>query len=298
MRIILAALLASCAAAAHASPSAVGSDGRRLALPRPAERIVSLAPHVTELLFAAGAGSKVVAVSEYSDHPEEAKRLPRVASSSGIDLERLLALRADLAVAWRLDATARALDRLPSLGVPVFYSEPHRLAEIPDAIEALGRLAGTAATAEPAARALRAEIERLRARYAGRPVLTVFYQVAERPLMTVNGRQFISDALTLCGGRNLFADAPLIAPVVSPEQVLAVDPDVIIAAQPDPANTSWQKAWTRFDGLRAVKDGNLLTLQRDEMHRHGPRAIPATEKLCELLEAARARRGVKAATPR
>lgn len=289
MRIILAALLASCSAAALGAASAIDSEGRRVTLPAPARRIASLAPHVTELLFAAGAGAKVVAVSEYSDHPAQAKSLPKVASSSGIDLERILAIRADLAVAWRLDATARALDRLESLGIAIFYSEPHRLAEIPDAIEALGALAGTQAVAAPLAFRLRADLARMRAKYSGRPVLTVFYQVAERPLMTVNGRQFISDALALCGARNLFSEAPVIAPVVSPEQVLAADPDVIIAARTDSTDRSWQAAWTRFAGLRAVRDGNLITLSSDEMHRHGPRAIPATEKLCELLEGARVR---------
>lgn len=299
---LLLLLLSSYCAAAVAGPSAVDAGGRTVTLRAPAERIASLAPHVTELLFAAGAGRRIVAVSEYSDYPEEAKRLPRVASASSIDLERLLALRADLAVAWRLDATARSLDRIAELGIPVFYSEPHRLAEIPDAIEALGKLAGTEETAQRKAQALRGELARLRSAYSGRPALTVFYQIAERPLMTVNGRQFISDALELCGGRNLFADAPIIAPVVSPEQVLAADPDVIVAARPDPADVSWQTAWLRFDSLRAVRDGNLITLRSDEMHRHGPRAIAATEKLCRLLESARTRRSdrerLRAASPR
>src|SRR5438132_2166314 len=139
---------------AAASVTAVDSDGRRITLSAPAQRIVSLAPHITELLFAAGAGEKVVAVSEYSDFPAAAKGLPRVASSSGVDLERVLALRAELAVAWRLEATAKTLARLESLGVPVFYSEPHKLEQIPAAIEALGALAGTADRA-------RAEAERL-----------------------------------------------------------------------------------------------------------------------------------------
>src|SRR3954463_8154001 len=140
-RILFALVLYSGLACAEVST--VDSEGRRVALAAPAQRIVSLAPHVTELLFAAGAGAKVVAVSEYSDYPEAAKRLPRVASSSTVDLERVLALRADLAVAWRLSATAQSLDRLQAIGVPVFYSEPHRLADIPDQLEALGRLAGT-----------------------------------------------------------------------------------------------------------------------------------------------------------
>src|SRR5258706_15772599 len=145
MRNVAAALLvcaglAACAAAS-AEVSATDGSGRRITLAMPAQRIVSLAPHATELLYAAGAGDKLVAVSEYSDFPEAAKRLPRVASSGGIDLERLLALRADLVIGWRLEATARALDRIESFGIPLAYIEPHRLEEIPQAIETLGGLA-------------------------------------------------------------------------------------------------------------------------------------------------------------
>src|SRR5439155_1624327 len=214
MRNAAAVMLALWGAAAWAAASAVDSAGRRVSLPAPAQRIVSVAPHVTELLFAAGAGSRVVAVSEYSDYPEVARRLPRVASSSAVNVEEVLALRADLVVAWRLDATARSLDRLEALGIPVFYSEPHRLAEIPDAIEALGALAGT----EDAAR--------------------------------------------------------------------------------DAGDAAWQAFWLRFGQLRAVRNSNLVTLQRDQMHRHGPRAIAAAGRLCEALDEARARSGLRAAIPR
>ena len=210
-------MLALWSAAAWAAVSALDSAGRRVSLPAPAQRIVSVAPHVTELLFAAGAGSRVVAVSEYSDYPEAARRLPRVASSSAVNLEEVLALRVDLVVAWRLDATARSLDRLEALGIPVFYSEPHRLAEIPDAIEALGLLAGTKDAARAAAQTLRSELERTWIRYHGRPIIKVFYQISDRPLMTVNGKHFISDAIALCGGRNVFADLPLIAPMIDAE---------------------------------------------------------------------------------
>src|SRR5688572_27833829 len=153
----MAALLMLALAKAHAV-SAIDSDGRRVSLNAPAQRIVSLAPHVTEQLFAAGAGDKIVGASEYSDYPEEAKALPRVASSGTVNLEAVLALKPDLVVAWRLEATASALARLESLGVPVFYSEPRRLAQIPHLIEALGDLAGTSATAKPRARSLREEL--------------------------------------------------------------------------------------------------------------------------------------------
>jgi iron complex transport system substrate-binding protein len=298
MRNVVAVMLALWGAAAWAAVSAVDSAGRRVSLPASAQRIVSVAPHVTELLFAAGAGSRVVAVSEYSDYPELAKRLPRVANSGAVNIEEVLALRADLVVAWRLDATARALDRLEALGIPVFYSEPHRLAEIPNAIEALGLLAGTEEAARATAQTLRGELEQTRLKYHGRPIVRVFYQISERPLMTVNGRHFISDAIALCGGRNIFADLPLIAPMIDAEAVMAADPEVIIAARRDAGDAAWQAFWLRFGQLRAVRNSNLVTLQQDQMHRHGPRAIAATGRLCEALDKARARSGLKAAIPR
>jgi iron complex transport system substrate-binding protein len=269
--------------------SAIDSDGRRVTLAAPAQRIVSLAPHVTEQLYAAGAGAKLVAASEYSDYPEEAKRLPRVASSGAVNLEMVLALKPDLVVAWRLEATAATLARLESLGVPVFYSEPKRLAQIPDSIEALGELAGTSATAGPIARSLREELERLDRQYRQRRPVRVFYQIAERPLMTLGGGHFVSDAITLCGGRNVFADAALLAPVVNVESVLAADPEAIIAGAGD-----WLAYWRKFPGLRAMRSNNFFVVSVNEMHRHGPRAIAATERLCRHIDEAR----LKAASPR
>jgi iron complex transport system substrate-binding protein len=289
--IALVSLLISTAAFAV---SAVDSDGRKVTLERPAQRIVSLAPHVTEQLFAAGAGDRIVGASEYSDYPEEAKKLPRVASSGTVNLEAVLALKPDLVVAWKLEATGAALTRLESLGVPVFYSEPHRLAQIPELIESLGELAGTGATARPLARSLRAELARLHAEYGSRSTVTVFYQISEKPLMTVGGGQFVSDAIDLCGGRNIFAGATVMAPVVNLESVVAADPMAILTARPDPSDRSWEAFWRRFPGLFAVELGNLYTVPTNEMHRHGPRAVAATRLLCERIDQAR----VKAATRR
>jgi len=288
------ALLALLISTTAFAVSAVDSDGRRVTLKAPAQRIVSLAPHVTEQLFAAGAGDRIVGASEYSDYPEEAKKLPRVASSGTVNLEAVIALKPDLVVAWKLEATAPALTRLESLGIPVFYSEPRRLAQIPGMIEALGELAGTDATARPLARSLRAEILRLEAEYGPRRTVTIFYQISEKPLMTVGGGQFVSDAIDLCGGRNIFAGSTVMAPVVNLESVVAADPMAIITARPDPADRSWEAYWRRFPGLFAVELGNLYAVPTNEMHRHGPRAIAATRLLCERIEQAR----VKAATRR
>jgi iron complex transport system substrate-binding protein len=289
----LIGLLVLSGAQAYAA-SAVDSDGRKVTLERPAQRIVSLAPHVTELLFAAGAGDRIVGASEYSDYPEEAKRLPRVASSGTVNLEMVLALKPDLVVAWRLEATTAALTRLESLGVPVFYSEPHRLAQIPDMIEALGELAGTGVTAKPLARSLRADIARIESSYSQRRTITVFYQISERPLMTLGGGHFVSDAIDLCGGRNIFAGSTVMAPMVNLESVIAADPMAILTARPDPRDRSWEAYWRRFPGLFAVELDNLYTVPTNEMHRHGPRAIAATRLLCERIDQAR----VKAATRR
>lgn len=274
--------------------TAVDSDGRKVALERPAKRIISLAPHTTEQLFAAGAGDRIVGVSDYSDYPEEAKALPRVASSGSVNLESVLALKPDLVVAWRLEATAAALTRLESMGIPVFYSEPHKLAQIPDMIEALGELAGTEAIARPLARSLRAEIGKLHDEYGARRTINVFYQISDRPLMTLGGGHFVSDAIDVCGGRNIFAGSTVMAPVVNIESVLAADPIAILTARPDPGDRSWEKFWRRFPGLFAVELDNLYTVPTNEMHRHGPRAIAATRLLCERIDAAR----VKAATRR
>jgi iron complex transport system substrate-binding protein len=172
-----------------------------------------------------------------------------------------------------------------------------RLDEIPQAVEMLGTLAGTDSVARAEAARLRAQLARLRSAYRGRPAIDVFYQISERPLMTLNGRHFVSDALALCGGRNVFASAPIIAAAVDAEAVLAANPQAIIAARSDPADRSWQAFWLRFGELRAVHDGNLLALHVDEMHRHGPRAIASTARLCELLDEARARSGLTKRAP-
>lgn len=156
-----------------------------------------------------------------------------MASAGAVNLEMVLALKADLVVAWRLEATAPALARLESLGVPVFYSEPRRLAQIPDTIEALGKLAGTSAVAKPLAASLRAELARLEKTYRARRPVSVFYQIAEKPLMTLGGGQFVSDAIALCGGRNIFADTVHMAPVVNVESVLAADPEAILTGNGD-----------------------------------------------------------------
>ena len=157
-----------------------------MTLARPAQRIVSLAPHATELLFAAGAGARVVGVVAHSDWPPEARALPGVGDANALDLERIVALAPDLVVAWPYTMPAQ-LAALRARGATIFVSDPKSIAGIARDVEALGTLAGTAATAQPAAAALRARHDALAARYAGSPAIAVFYEVWNEPLQTIGG---------------------------------------------------------------------------------------------------------------
>jgi iron complex transport system substrate-binding protein len=264
--------------------------GHSLQLAAPARRIVSLAPHITELLYAAGAGDRLVGTVEYSNYPEAAQRLARVGGYSALDLEAVAALKPDLVIAWASGNRDTHLARLAALGIPVFVSEPHNLADVGRSIETFGRLAGSEAIAAEAARTYAARRTALAARYAGLPAVTVFYQVWDRPLMTVNGAHLISDVMALCGGRNVFAGLPQLAPTVSVESVLAANPEVIVASGMGEERPEWLDQWRRWPGLTASARGNLYFIPPDLMQRHTPRILDAAERLCGFLEDVRAKR--------
>lgn len=285
-----AALLALAAGSVQAAVTVVDDAGRRVTVQQPARRVISMAPHATELLFAAGGGKQVVGVMNYSDYPEAAKKIPLVGSNSVIDMERVLALKPDLIVVWHSGNTARQIAQLETLGVPVFHSEPRRLAQVADNVERLGQLLGTKATATGAATALRTRLAALEGRYAGRAPVTVFYQIWDQPLYTLNDAQIASDAIRVCGGRNVFGALKVVAPEVSLEAVLAADPEAIMAGKRiDPANPGL-KLWEPYKTMTAVKRGNLLTVNGELLTRPGPRTIEGAALLCEQLEGVRQRR--------
>ncbi|MDX1253245.1 MAG: cobalamin-binding protein [Gammaproteobacteria bacterium] len=262
--------------------------GATVTLSAPARRIVSLAPHNTENLFAAGAGAYVVGVVSYSDHPPEASRIRRVGDGNNLDLEAIVALRPDLVVAWGSGNSKPQIDKLRQLGLKIFASEPRRLDDIPANIEALGQLAGTITVARQSAAAFRAEYARLRDEYAERRPVKVFFQISSRPLMTVNGTHLISNAMKLCGGDNIFADIPTLAPEVSREAVLAADPDTIIVNQTGEKRAPWLDEWRRFPQLQAVKKrGRLYAVRPDLIARPTPRILEGARLICEHLDQVR-----------
>jgi iron complex transport system substrate-binding protein len=284
---ILTAILAA-TLPARAAVSVSDDNGNTVTLQKPAQRVISLAPHVTELLFAAGGGSHVAGVVAYSDFPEAAKAIPQIGSSREVDLERIMALKPDLVVVWRHGSPEQQIEMVRKLGVPMYYSEPRKLEDIPASLRKLGQLMGTGAAAGPAAAQLEKQLAELRGHYASRPVVRSFYQVWDKPLYTLNGEHIVSDALRLCGGENIFGRLQVTAPVVSVEGVLQENPEAIFATAEK--NYGGVSMWKAYPTLTAVRNGNLFTINGNLLNRAGPRMIAGAAMLCEKLELARQHR--------
>ena len=265
-------------------------SGRTVRLTQPARRIVSLSPHITENLFAIGAGNRVVGTVEFSNYPEEAKKIRQIGGYEKIDLEAVAALRPDLVVAWESGNSASHVAKLRAIGLPVVVTETRRIEDVPADLERLGALSGTSVAARAAAARFRDRLAALRARYAGQPKVGVFYQVWNQPLMTVGGGQIISDAIRLCGGENVFAALKPMAAAVTVEAVLAADPEAIVASGMGDARPEWLDEWRRWPALTAVARDNLFFVHPDHLQRHTPRILDGIERLCQHLETARSRR--------
>jgi iron complex transport system substrate-binding protein len=284
--LLLLALLFALPAAA--SVSVTDDAGRRVTLAQPAHRIVSLAPNITDALFAAGAGAYVVGTSRFSEHPAAAKDIPVVGDATMLDLERIVGLKPDLIVVWRSGTPAAQVEKLTRLGIPVFFAETTRLADIAAATRRFGVLAGTEAMAGRNADTFDARLAALRARYAGKPTISVFYQVWDRPLMTIGHAQIVDDAIALCGGRNIFADLDQAAPTVTREAVLSRDPQVILAG---PDATASLASWRATPFLAAVKHGNVIPLDAPTLVLPSPSILTGVDTLCGALDQARGRAG-------
>ena len=289
MRTFVALLLLFALAAANADILVRDDGGAQVRLPAPARRVVSLAPHITEDMFAIGAGDRLVGTVEFSNYPEAAKSVRRIGSYAQADLEAIAALKPDLVVAWQSGNAPAQVEKLRTLGIPVYVTQPDRIEDVAGILERLGELTGASA-AKAAAAAFRERLASLRSRYGSRPKVRTFYQVWHEPLMTVGGRQIISDAIRLCGGENVFGQLENLAPTVNEEAVIAADPEAIVASGMDEARPEWLDRWRRWQSLTAVARGNLFFVPPDIIQRHTPRLLDGAEMLCRHLETARQRR--------
>jgi len=283
IRAIAFVVFAAVSAGAYAL-QASDDRGVAISLGQPVERIVSLAPHLAEIAFAAGAGAKLAGVSSFSRHPAEAARLPVVATHGRVDIERLIALRPDLVLAWQSGNSALQIDRLERIGIRVFVTEVRALADIPRVVRVVGALAGSVEVAEARARQFENEIADLRKRYAAERRVAVFLEIWHRPWLTVNGGHLISDAVRLCGGRNVFAAAKTLTPLVSREQILDARPEAIITSG---FGSEALQAWRGLELVPAVRNRRIYAIDPDWLHAQGPHVLEGVRALCGRLELAR-----------
>ncbi|ENQ4672238.1 vitamin B12 ABC transporter substrate-binding protein BtuF [Vibrio cholerae] len=255
-----------------------------LAKPFPAERIISLAPHATEIAYAAGLGDKLVAVSEYSDYPPQALELERVANHQTINIEKILTLKPDLIIAWPAGNPPRELAKLRQLGFTIYDSQTKTLDEIADNIEALSHYSATPEVGQKAAHDFRQRLQDLRTQYASNQPIRYFYQLSEKPIITLAQGHWPSEVFSLCGGVNIFADSEVPYPQVSIEQVLVKQPQVIFTSEHAIVNGHMWRAWQAE--LSAVQNNQVWALNADWLNRPTPRTLDAVEQVCTYLKIA------------
>lgn len=288
MRRWLAFACIACAAGiAAAGPLTVTDDsGAKVNLAATPTRIVSLAPGATEMLFAAGAGNHVIATVQYSDEPPAAKQVPRIGDVVAIDMEKLVALRPEVAVVWPGGGNPAQIEEINRLHIPMYRQQVNKLSDIPDSLRRLGALAGTRDVADHAAHNIEARLTALANIYGNGRHPSVLIEVWNHPFYTVGGTHLMSDALKFCGARNVFGDLKELGPVIDVEAVVARDPDIIVAAAPPGSGPEWLADWKRFTTLRAVRQGNLISFEDQRLTRLGPSVVDATEALCKALATA------------
>jgi len=261
----------------------------RLSIQLPITRIISLAPHTTELVYAAGADQHLVGVTAFSNFPAQAKTVPRVGNATRLDVERIIALQPDLILGWISGNSAQQIQQLRDAGLTVYMTEPDELEDIPRYLLDIGRASATTNKSTRQANSFLASLAVMQQRFANRDAVDVFIQVSESPLYTLNGEHIVSAALSKCGGRNVFADLPLLAPAVGLEAVIKHDPEVIFASVYPGAEIDISR-WQRLPQLRAARLNNIYRVNADNVMRPTPRILQGVMQMCELLDTARQRR--------
>jgi iron complex transport system substrate-binding protein len=262
-------------------------SGRVVSLSHPAKRIIALAPHITENVFSAGAGDLLVGTVNYSDYPEAAKAILQVGSPHSFSVETVIDLNPDLVIVWSSGVSEKVTKQLIALGLTVYMDEPRQLEDIAKSINDIGVLSDRQAVSRQASQQFLAHLTALKKNYSQRSPISLFYQIWNSPLMTLNGQHIISDVIRLCGGVNVFSDAVAIAPKLSVESVLHLDPQVIVASGMGQERPEWLDQWQQWKNLIAVKNQHLFFIHPDILQRHTVRILQGAEILCEQLEQVR-----------
>lgn len=286
-RFVLALFMLLLAAVSQASVSASDHLNRQIRLDQPAQRIVSLAPNITELLFHIGAGDQIIGADEYSNYPEEAKKIIRVNNHAMANYELILSLQPDLVFAWHSGNGEQIISRLVQLGLNVFVIEVQTMEQLPTLFKTLGHLTGNTERAQEAASAFDNQLTKLKATYAGEQEVSAFYQIWDKPIMTFNGDHLVSDIIHLCGGRNVFSGELPLVPHVNIEAVIDANPAVILSSGSEDRMANWRSKWQRWSAIDAVKKNHLYLVPPDLLQRQSNRILEGAIYLCEFIDQAR-----------
>ena len=268
----------------------IDDASRPVILDQPAQKIISLSPHITELIYSAGAGDKIVGVDEYSDYPEAAKSISRIGDANHLDIEKILSLQPDLIIAWGSGQSHNQfIEQLIHLNLNVYISSPEDLEAIPHTVENLGKLAGTYDYAKRQSQRFRDELIDIINEYSEQPSISVFYEIWNQPMFTINGQHVMSEVIEICGGENVFADLPILSPEINIEAVISTNPDVIIASGTGYGDQRppWLDDWLQWPTINAAKNRQLYHIPPDLIHRQTFRILQGTRILCEQLQSAR-----------
>lgn len=272
---------------ANAQIELIDDLGNQVKLEKPAQRIISLAPHITEMLYAAGGGGQIVGTVSYSDYPEAARQIRRVGDATNLDLEAVAALAPDLILAWHSGTPAQTVANLRNLGFTVYLSEPQGLAGVAASLRKLGALVGNKKAAESSASQFLERLDKLSLSYRSRKPITVFYQIWNQPLMTINSEHVISDVINLCGGINLFDELPALAPAIDLEVVLLKNPEVILISSQGLTDTEATAEWRRWRSVTAVRENQIYPIPWDLISRYTSRLLEGAKVVCEAIDRAR-----------
>ncbi|MDW7547575.1 cobalamin-binding protein [Pseudoalteromonas peptidolytica] len=255
---------------------------------KPAERIIALAPHIVENLYAIGAGERIVGTVAYADYPEAAKQLPQIGDYQGISVEKILALKPDLIIAWKNASHAPMLEKLESFGVDVIYSEAKYLDKLPDELLRFGKITGLGSQAQQQADLFTKRLDELKAQYEQSASLAVFYQLWPSPLMTVGGKSWLQQVFNVCNVKNVFADATTDYPQISIENVLLKSPQVIVIPKEKSEQDRESIKWQQWPSVPAVKHKQYISVDADLLHRYSYRMLEGISDLCGKLNVSRA----------
>ncbi len=281
-------LLFAVSSGCYAELRVIDDLGREIFVAAPVERIVSLAPANTENLFTAGAGDRIVGAVEHSDYPQLALSIPRIGSAQQLNTEAILSLKPDLVVAWASGNPRRQVQRLIDLGLTVYYSEPLNIEGVISTVSRLSELTGQAVGVSRVLSQMRETYTTLKRTYQVKSPVKVFYQVWDKPLITLNGTHSISDALGVCGGVNVFANASTIAPKVSIERVIAENPALILLAGHNPEQSlAWRQGWHKWPSIQAVKTNQVHHIDASLVNRPTRRFLDGTRQICERIDQVR-----------